>query len=222
MTAATEIRFRPLAFDDLDAVPLQCQGEPAELAERIARCGSSALLAFDGDACVGQLQFRPYVAGTRSPNGLHHPLYWMDFPDSTPAPPEPALALFCYHVGQLASNPERRDPRYLGRGIGQALLRETLTWARGHGFAAVVAKGLASCWSLIQYMGGMPWSVYEEHGFTDLHRYRDAELRVVLDELLAGRYGADRAAALRQLSDAGVDLDALAEVRIGVWQPERD
>lgn len=222
MTAATQVRCRPLALADLDTVPLQCQGEPAEVAERIAGCGSSAMLAFDGDACVGQLQFRPYVAGTRSPNGLHHPLYWMDYPDGTPSPPQPALALFCYHVGQLGGDPERRDPRYLGRGIGPALLRETLAWAREHGFTAVVAKGLAPCWPLIQYMGGMPWPVYEEHGFTILHRYHDAGLRVVLDELLAGRYGADRAAALRQLTEAGADLDALAEVRLCVWQPERD
>ena len=221
MTTAAEIRYRPLAPDHLDTVPLQCQGEPAEVAERMARCGSSAMLAFDGDACVGQLQFRPNVAGTHSPNGLHHPLYWMDFPDGTPAPPGPALALFCYHVGQLAADPERRDPRYLGRGIGQALLRETLAWAHEHGFAAVVAKGLAPCWPLIQYMGGMPWSVYEEHGFTVLHRYHDAELRTVLDELLAGRYGADRAAELQRLLAAGADLDALAELRVYLREPAR-
>ncbi|HZQ38931.1 MAG TPA: GNAT family N-acetyltransferase [Dehalococcoidia bacterium] len=222
MTMAAEISYRPLALADLESVPLQCQGEPAEIVGRIQRCGSSALLAFDGPTCVGQLQFRPYVAGSRSPNGLHHPIYWMDLPDGTPVPAEPALALFCYHVGQLAGDPERRDPRYLGRGIGQALLREALAWARQHGFASVVAKGLAPCWPLIQYMGGMPWPVYEAQGFALRHRYHDAELRTVLDELCAGRYGDERAAELQRLADAGADLDALAEVRVYVHERARN
>lgn len=215
------ICYRPLALADLDTVPLQCQGELEEIQERLAASGSSAMLAFDDGVCVGQLQFRPYLAGTRSPNGLHHPLYWMEYPARTPPVQEPALALFCYHVGQLAGDPERRDPRYLGRGIGQALLRETLAWAPEHGITAVVAKGLAPCWPLVQYMGGMPWPVYEEHGFSNLHRYHDAALRIVLDELLAGRYGADRAAELQRLVDAGADLDALAEVRLYQRAPAR-
>ena len=57
------------------------------------------MLVFEGERHVGQLQFRPYVSNTVSPNGLHHPLYWMDFQGRAPDMPERTLALFCFHVG---------------------------------------------------------------------------------------------------------------------------
>ncbi|MHB8574490.1 MAG: thymidine phosphorylase [Dehalococcoidia bacterium] len=214
MQQPLDLRYRPLAAKDLAVVPLQCQGERSEVRGRIAACGSSAMLAFDGDRCVAQLQFRPYAAQTRSPRGIHDPLYWMDYPAELPELPEPALSLFCYHVGQVDDDPERREPRYLGRGIGQELLQQTLAWAPEHGFAAVVAKGLAPCWPVIQYMGGMPWPVYEQHGFRLLLAYHDPELRQVLDELLLGAYGPRRLMELTEEIEKGADLDALAEVRV--------
>jgi GNAT superfamily N-acetyltransferase len=213
---AGAISYRALAERDLPFVPLQCQGEPEEVRERIAACGSSAMLAFDGDRCVAQVQFRPYAAGTRSPRGIHHPLYWMDYPEETPALPEPALSLFCFHVGQVEDDPERRDPRYLGRGIGTELRRRAVDWAGEHGFRAVVAKGLAPCWPVIQYMGGMPWPVYDQHGFAAVHSYHDPELRQVLDEILLGAYGPRRLLELTDEVEKGADLDALAKVRIHV------
>jgi GNAT superfamily N-acetyltransferase len=194
-------------------VPLQCQGEPAEVRERLQRTGSSAMLAFDGERCVAQLQFRPYEADTRSPDGVHNPLYWMDYPAGFSAV-APSLSLFCFHVGQTESAPEQRDPRYLGRGIGTALLRHAIDWAGSHGYHSVIAKGLAPCWPVIQYMGGMPWPVYEAQGFSEVLRYHDEGLREVLDEILLGAYGARRLSELTAAVEEGADLDALAEVRI--------
>jgi len=214
MTAPATLLYRPMDERDVPFVPLECQGEPAEVRERIRTAGSSALLAFHDGRCVAQLQFRPYVPGTRSPRGIHHPLYWMDYPSEMPAVLEPALSLFCFHVGQSENDPERRDPRYLGRCIGQELLRQTLRWAEGHGYRAVIAKAFAPCWPVIQYMGGMPGSVYERHGFIELLRYQDHELRQVLDEMLLGAYGPSRLMELTREVEAGADLDALAEVRI--------
>lgn len=216
MTAEMPISYRPLAESDLAFVPLQCQGEPEEIRARLAAAGSSAMLAFEGDRCVAQLQFRPYQPDARSPRGIHHPLYWMDYPQEMPALPERTLSLFCYHVGQVEADPEQRDRRYHGRGIGTKLLRQTVAWAAANGFQAVAAKGLAPSWATIQYMGAMPCAVYEREGFVAIHDYVDADLRAVLDEILLGAYGARRLLELTDEIEHGADLDALARVQVYV------
>ena len=71
------------------------------------------MLAFDDGRHVAQLQVRPYEPGTRSPDGLDDPLYWMDFADRSPSVPDGAVAVFCYHVGQVDDS-EERDPAYWG------------------------------------------------------------------------------------------------------------
>ena len=123
------------------------------------------MLVFDGPNHVGQLQFRPFVPDTVSPNGLHDPLYWMDFKGHSPQLPGQTLALFCYHVGQLDNSPAR-DPRYFGKGIGIRLLNETVSWAASAGFGAVVAKGCPKFRPVIEYMGGLPSEIYQQQGFT--------------------------------------------------------
>ena len=208
-------RFRLLKPDDVKRVPLQHQGTPEEVLERISVCGSSAMLAFEGEAHVGQLQFRPYVPDTRSPKGIHDPLYWMDFQGHAPSLPERTLALFCYHVGQL-DDTDARDPGYFGRGIGMKLPDETLAWAQSVGFEAVVAKGLSSLRPVIEYMGGMPTAVYTSRNFFQAAAYRDTELRSCLDEMLHGRYGIALQEALQTLVAEGVNLDEAAMVTVCV------
>jgi GNAT superfamily N-acetyltransferase len=149
------------------------------------------MLVFDGQKHIGQLQFRPYVPDTVSPQGLHHPLYWMDFQGQAPALPAKTLALFCYHVGQT-DNSQARDSRYFGKGIGMRLLNETLKWAKDAGFEAVVAKGCPGYRSIIEYMGGMPTEVYQEQGFKIKATYIDLELRTVV-ETLAGDWDPNKA-----------------------------
>ena len=84
--------YRLLERAEVDSVPISCQGEREQILERIAAVGSSAMMAFEGDTHVGQLQFRPYVPGTRSPAGIGDPLYWMDFGDRAPPLPQRTLA----------------------------------------------------------------------------------------------------------------------------------
>ena len=141
------IQYRPLAATDVETVPLLHQGTPEEVRARIAAIGSSAILAFEEGVHIGQIQFRPYEPGVVSPNGLYDPLYWMDFEDQAPKMPDRSLSLFCFHVGQL-DNTDRRDPRYMGRGIGSRLLDETIAWAEKAGFSAIIAKGLSSLWPI--------------------------------------------------------------------------
>jgi hypothetical protein len=141
------------------------------------------MLVFEGTQHVGQLQFRPYIPRTRSPKGLFHPLYWMDFQDLTPVLPVKTLALFCYHVGQL-DNTTERDARYFGRGIGIQLLEKTLHWAATSGFEAVVAKGLPHFRPVIEFMGGLPEETYLQKGFRITESYTDHQLRKELEKMM--------------------------------------
>jgi hypothetical protein len=209
----SEFHYRPLERADLEGVPLSCQGSRAQITDRIAEIGSSAMLAFEGSRHVGQLQFRPYVPGTRSPDGINDPLYWMDFEGHEPPLPVKTLALFCYHVGQLEDGGER-DPRYFGRRMGTGLLDATLAWARQSGFRAVVAKATSSTWPIPQFMGGMPVRVYASRGFEETASYRDAALRSGLDGVLEGRYGSQWQDGLRRLLREEADLDELAMATI--------
>ena len=142
---------------------------------RIAELGSSALLAFDRGRHVGQLQFRRYKSGTRSPHGLWDPLYWMDFGGRAPELPFATVSVCCCHIGQLDET-ERRAQQYLGRGIGSALLDCFLAWARQREFAAVIAKATPERRSVMEFLGGFPRRVYEDRGFEITHTWTDTDL----------------------------------------------
>ena len=117
----SRISFRPMTAADVSVIPISHQGDAATVRQRIADLGASAMLAFDGDQHVGQLQFRRYEPGMHSPKGLWDPLYWADFADYAPNLPARTLAIFCYHVGQR-DDTDNRDPQYQGRGLGLRLL----------------------------------------------------------------------------------------------------
>jgi len=168
------------------------------------------MMVFEGDRHVGQLQFRPYVPNTVSPNGLHHPLYWMDFQGHAPKLPPRTLALFCFHVGQT-DDTQARDSRYFGQGIGIRLLTEMLNWATGAGFEAVVAKGCPGFRPIIEYMGGLPTETYRQQGFSIAATYQDEELRRAVEEMLSGRSGPER-----QKAATGLDPAKAAEVSVCV------
>ncbi len=178
---ADTISFRPMTAADVGSVPIGHQGEADEVRQRIADLGSSAMLAFDGEQHVGQLQFRRYEPGTRSPDGLWDPLYWADFEERDLALPERTLAVFCYHVGQL-DDTEDRDPRYHGRGIGLRLLDHFLDWATQAGFEAVVAKAVPAPRPIMAFMGGQPAKAYQGRGFEVVAGWVDAELKAVSAE----------------------------------------
>jgi len=212
-------RYRLLEPADIDDVPLSCQGSREQIVERIAEIGSSAMLAFEAARHVGQLQFRPYLPGTASPDGINDPLYWMDFGGQAPPLPERTLALFCYHVGQLEDG-GARDPKYFGRRMGTDLLDASIAWATSSGFRAVVAKATPPTWPIPQFMGGMPPGVYASRGFEQAVSYHDAALRRGLDGVLEGRYGRQWQQELGRLVQEGANLDELATATICVLRIE--
>lgn len=176
MTANSDIfSFRMMTADDVGKVPIGCQGKADEVVARIRDLGSSAVLAFEGDKHVGQLQFRRYDSTTRSPQGVMDPLYWGDFGDQAPDLPADTLSIFCYHVGQLDDSGDR-DTQYQGRGIGIDLLRYLLDWAPGAGFRAVVAKATPAVRQVMIFMGGQPIPVYEEFGFDVISSWPDKDV----------------------------------------------
>lgn len=180
-TTATTLRFRPLEPGDLGKVPLRCQGTPDEVRATLADLGASAILAFDGDRHVAQLQFRRYDSGLRSPDGLWDPRYWGDFGEHAPALPRDSLAIFCYHVGQL-DDTDARDASYHGRGIGLALLDALIAWARERRHAALIAKHVPPYPAVMAFMGGQPARVYAQRGFRRLASWCDPQLREVIRE----------------------------------------
>jgi len=176
-----------MVASDVTSVPLVHQGTPSEVLARITDLGSCAMLAFDGDRHIGQLQFRRYEPGTRSTSGVWDPHYWMDFGNRAPALPPDTLCVCCYHVGQLDDSPER-DGRYQGRGIGARLLQALLDWARAREFAALIAKGAPSNREVMRFLGGLPEPAYRARGFETVVTWRDKDLeRVVRQRRLAGK-----------------------------------
>ena len=62
--------------------------------------------------------------------------------------------------------PHEIDGRYFGRGIGTALCRASVSWARDHGYLAVLALGAPE--DLFEYdawSGHVPWTTYVKLGF---------------------------------------------------------
>jgi GNAT superfamily N-acetyltransferase len=170
-----------MTLEDVGVAPISHQGEPDEVRQRITDLGASAMLAFDGAQHVGQLQFRRYEPGIRSPKGLWDPLYWADFAGHAPDLPARTLAVFCYHVGQL-DDTDARDPRYQGRGLGLSLLDRFLDWATKAGFAAVVAKAVPPYRPVMMFMGGQPASVYQARGFELVAHWIDPELQAIVED----------------------------------------
>lgn len=181
MTAHDGIAFRPMVAEDVDRYPIGCQGAREEIDARIDDLGASAILAFDGARHVGQLQFRRYDPGLRSPRGMYEPAYWGDFGERAPDLGDNALAVFCYHVGQTDDS-EQRDPAYFGRGIGLALLDNLLDWAGQRGFDAVAAKATPAARSVMTMMGGQPVDAYQARGFEIAATWVDEQVREVVLE----------------------------------------
>ena len=176
-----QISFRLMTAADVGVLPISHQGEPDTIRQRIADLGASAMLAFDGDQHVGQLQFRRYEPDVRSPRGLWDPLYWADFAGHAPALPAGTLAVFCYHVGQR-DDTDARDPQYQGRRLGLRLLDHFLDWASQAGFAAVVAKAVPAFRPVMLFMGGQPVDVYRARGFEVVASWVDPELHAVVKD----------------------------------------
>jgi GNAT superfamily N-acetyltransferase len=190
------INYRPMTLDDVEYVPLGCQGSHDDIEQRINELGATAILAFEGEQHVAQLQFRRYDPNLRSPDGLWDPLYWGDFGEHAPDLLQNSLSVFCYHVGQLEDT-EARDVRYQGRGIGLAMLDSLLAWADKAGFEAIAAKCTPPDRPVMSFMGGQPADAYRERGFELVASWVDRQLREVIQQKALVAEDADMDSAAR-------------------------
>lgn len=195
--ASSLISYRAMTMADIDRVPIGCQGSKEAVAARIIDIGSAAILAYDGEQHVAQLQFRRYDPAQHSPDGLWDPLYWGDFGQHAPELPRNSVAVHCYHVGQIDDS-EARDRRYQGQGIGLALLDHLIEWACASGCDAIVAKCTPPDRSVMSFMGGQPAEYYIERGFDRRSSWMDDQLREVITE--------------KDLVPSGTNMDTAARV----------
>ena len=173
--------FRAMTHDDIGRVPLDCHGSAQDVAIRIRKLGAAAILAFDGEAPVAQLQFRVHDSKLRSASGIWSPDYWGDFGGRGPDLPIRTLGIFCYHVGQTAAG-DHRDPAYQGHGIGRRLLDHLIEWAIANRCEAIVAKCTPDSRPAMGFMGGQNAACYLARGFELKTRWTDPQLRTALLE----------------------------------------
>src|SRR6266540_43124 len=78
-----------------------------------------------------------------------------------------------------ADGSEREDEAYRGRGIGTALLHAAVDWLRSGDapFDALAAKAADSEQpAYLGWLGGLPVSIFEAHGFRRLATFEDPYL----------------------------------------------
>jgi hypothetical protein len=179
--------IRPIFADDLDAVADMCW-ENRETQLRILE--KQEILGFgawdEKGICVGQLHC--YKVTLPDWDDSDFPGYGrerlQDWPLGWPllATREKALEFSgpvwghaCFHVGILP-NTWQANPDYFNKGIGTALLKASVAWARKHNYPAIIAHGgsrIITAYNTM--MGCLPWTSYAKMGFETKAIEEDAQ-----------------------------------------------
>lgn len=186
----TPITVRPIAPDALDRIVLRCW-PPRDVLDRLfAEQGTIGMAAWEGGKCVGLLHcyhiVLPEGTGWESEWGAN---WWSGRADDPTdyvftdrlrwGPGKTNLALngtvwchACCHVGrtlEAAAMSDDPDPRYFGRGIGTALCRASVAWARERDYVAVLARGVPEgLRELAVWAGTLPWTSYAKVGYREI------------------------------------------------------
>lgn len=183
---ALSFAVRPIEEGEFERVPHRCWPRAREVVERLfAEQGTPGFAAWDGERCIGQLH--AYRLNPPEPDegnfpewARENPRLWpLGWPLATMRHRRmrfrgPVLGLACYHVGITCESPEAAEPKYFHRGIGTALCRAAVGWAREHAYAAVVALGgPANLFDYAAWMGALPWTTYAKLGFRSVAMEED-------------------------------------------------
>ena len=183
-----DIICSPMKPEDYGVVESVHWRSQQEVRDYIRSQGLASMLAFDGDACVGQLYVKEYSPsfenGIRSTWNGDRP--WADFRAVEPLGLDGRwLTLGCFHVGWeyqgTGQDLDRNsappiDGSLLGRGIGTKLLASTVDWFRGQtAIRGLVAWALAPDHDVLQWAGQMPYTVYQRFGFRIVKDFEDPD-----------------------------------------------
>ncbi|UCH36453.1 MAG: GNAT family N-acetyltransferase [Armatimonadota bacterium] len=171
------ITVRAIERGDLGCVLLRCLPDGGNIEGLFNDQGTIGMAAWAGDRCVGQLHcyrvILPEGMSKRWPEWsrwLPESSWWSEAAHTSRLGlGGPAWCHACFHVGRTlesAAVTDDPDPRYHGRGIGTALCRESVRWARHRDYALVVALGAPE--GLLEYAawaGQLPWTTYAKLGF---------------------------------------------------------
>ncbi len=180
-----DVVVRPIERLDIARVAGACW-ENRETQDRLLQQqGILGMGAWQGPLCVGQLHcYRvtlPEWDDTNFPGyGRKRPVSWpLGWPLLAAAEKGlrfngPVWAHACFHVGFAGPEAQQADRTYFGGGIGTALCRASVQWAREHGYAAVLAQGgTKAAPEYNVWMGCLPWTTYSRIGFECLAMEED-------------------------------------------------
>lgn len=176
------IAVRPILRRELGQIVLRCLPDGGKIESLFKIQSTIGLAAWDGETCVGTL----HGYALDLPGGMNP--YWPAWsqPWWLPGVVAGSLGLTgrvwchaCCHVGrtlEAAAVSDDPDPRYYGRGIGTALCKASVAWARENGFSAVLADGQPDrLFELAVWHGGLPWTTYARLGFETIRAEVDGD-----------------------------------------------
>ncbi len=168
----TPIKVRPIQRSDLGKILIRCLPDGGRIETMFKTQQAIGMAAWDGDKCIAQLHcYRlvlPDGSGDLWPQ-WSRPGFVEDIINGGLGITGAVWCHACCHVGrslETFSVSDAPDSRYFGRGIGTALCRASIAWARDNGYAAVVASGTPTLFEVSQWFGGLPWTTYDKLGFS--------------------------------------------------------
>ena len=175
----TPIDVRPISRGELGQVLLRCLPDGGRIETLFKMQETVGFGAWEGERCIAQLHgYR--VAPAEGDAGLwpswSRPSYIDDILSGALAVAAPVWCHACFHVGRSIesfAHSDEPDARYFHRGIGTALARCSVNWARQRGYASVVASGTPDdLFAFSVWAGGLPWTTYRALGFDEIGRQR--------------------------------------------------
>lgn len=168
------IEVRPIHRDELGKVLLRCLPDGYRIEAMFKAQEVIGMGAWDGDSCIGQLHCYRLLVPHGSVDlwpAWSRPSYVDAVLDGRLGIIGPVWCHACFHVGRSIesfSHSDAPDNRYFSRGIGTALARASIRWAKEHGYEAIIAPGTPErLFAFSVWAGGLPWTTYRKLGFSE-------------------------------------------------------